>query len=258
MDWPEGMAGAKGEEHMTRIRPDAMACAAMLFLVPGCFFGYGRYGPAYRTYRSHPREYRVVREPAGPARQTAAPKPPLDPEPVPLPRLLSEGAEAGQEDAETVSPRASSAGKGGKVVAGFNAGFMISEGIGPGADITYTYRMSDFVGIRFSVGQYELSDTDYKASLMPVLVRAVFSTPLRWSKSHRTCVSLGGGFLIADESEGYFFPPTKTHSKDPVYVIEYGREHVMDNSRTARMMAGIFINNHVGGLIFSFGMDFGR
>jgi len=146
--------------------------------------------------------------------------------------------------------------RGGSLVAGLNAGFMISDGVGPGAELTFTHRMDDFVGIRFSVGHYELSEWEYQANLTPIMVRAVFSTPLRHSASHRSCLGLGAGFVIADERDGYY-PHIQTHSSDPVYIIEWGREHVMEDSRTTRIMAGFLINDRLGGLSLSFGMDFG-
>jgi len=147
--------------------------------------------------------------------------------------------------------------QGGRLVAGLNAGFMISEGVGPGAELTFTRRMDDFIGIRFSVGHYGLSDGDYETSLTPILVRAVFSTPLRHSASHRSCLGLGAGFVIADEIDGYYPPYIQTHSSDPVYIVEWGREHVMEDSRTTRIMAGFLINDRLGGISLTFGMDFG-
>ena len=155
--------------------------AAAFALAAGCL----PCGHSYQAVRGH-------QGPSPGARRTAGPSP----------RVATAGAGASRSVGREVAAALPAAaappeGQAGRVVAGVNAGFIMSDGMGPGADLTFTYRLDDFVGIRFSVGRYALG-YEYREKVTPILVRAVFATPMACSPSHRSFVGIGAGLLFSE------------------------------------------------------------
>ncbi|MHC4248329.1 MAG: hypothetical protein ACYS9X_04300 [Planctomycetota bacterium] len=232
---------------MSPHRFGATVSTAALVLAAGCLpCGYS-YHPAQGHHGPSPGARRTVGAPAG-----------------------AEASRPGEREvaAAPAVATAAEARPGGRLVAGLSGGFMISDGIGPGGDLVFTYRLDDFVGIRFSVGRYSLGDEYREESVTPILVRAVFATPMACSSTHRSFVGIGAGLLFSEgggsDHDYMYYPPVYAPapiedacSEETVYLLEWGRECVMEDSRRARVQVGLLLGDRAEGVSFSFGMDFG-
>jgi hypothetical protein len=227
-------------------------CAAALSLVTGCFVSPYGYGPANRYYAPMPNAY------TPPAYRAPAPTPPAayTPPPPPAAPAAPPATARGPVRNPSVAPKS-------KLVPGFDMGFMMDEGIGPGGNVTLTYRIDTFVGLRLSAGYFDISDSYSRRTVVPVIVRAVFSTPVKVSKDHRNYCGIGVGRFISDiVEEGYYYYPYpqtfEDHSEVTVYVLEWGREFLLSNARTARAQVGFYFGEGAGGVSFTCGVDFGK
>lgn len=207
---------------MKRNRLTALLLSPALSLAAGCY-GYGQYG-------------------GDPYRRSASYNPPPPPPPA-VHRPPS--AEAPQ------------------VSMGVNIGFMISEGIGPGADLSVTVWTNEIFALRFSAGYYSL-DQGYDegtVTVMPLLVRAVFATPLAAGRAYRSYWALGMGVHSVDYEDDYdyyyYYYDDRSDEDGTVYFIEGGRDYVLEGGSRVFTLIGLYMGTDTGGLAFKMGYEFG-
>lgn len=143
---------------------------------------------------------------------------------------------------------------------GVNVGFMISEGIGPGADLSVSVWMNEILGVRLSAGYYSL-DTGYddeSITVMPLLVRAVFATPLAAGRAYRSYWALGMGVHCVEREDEYYYYYDDSDDGGTVYFIEGGRDYILDGGSRMFTVVGLYMGTETGGLAFKMGFEFGR
>ena len=197
-------------------RLTALLLSPALFLAAGCF-GYGQYG-------------------GYPYRRSASFSPPPPPP-------------AGHRPSSAEAPQVS---------VGVNIGFMISEGIGPGADLSATIWMNEIFGLRFSAGYYSLDQgyDEEKITIMPLLARAVFATPLAAGRAYRSYWALGMGVHRVDREDDYDYYYNYDDDSGTVYVIESGRHYVLEDGSRLFWLIGLYIGTETGGVAFKMGYEF--
>ncbi len=216
---------------MTRNRSAVLLVPSLSLLAAGCL-GYGPYfGSPFP-----PAEAYGVAPPSTPADlyriQSHAPPPPV-----------SRGPPSPAEP---------------KVAMGVSVGFMMSEGIGPGADLVATIWLNEIVGVRLSGGYYSLDRgyDDGNTRVVPLLVRAVFATPLGEGSSYRSQWGLGMGLFSVDRSYPYWGYGGR-HDEYLVYFVEAGREYLLQGNSRLFTQMGFYIGAETAALSFKMGFDFG-
>jgi len=152
---------------------------------------------------------------------------------------------------------------------GVGAGFMLSDGIGPGVDLVGTAWFSELVGLRVSLGYYTIDQEDGRESIVvaPLLIRAVFAAPPAPDQAFRKYWAFGIGKHFVDEDDHdddydpYYYPvshPPETADGEPwLCLIEGGREYVLRDGSRLFTAIGLRLGDDSGGLAFRMGIEFG-
>ncbi|MHC4503519.1 MAG: hypothetical protein ACYTFI_09460 [Planctomycetota bacterium] len=153
---------------------------------------------------------------------------------------------------------------------GLGAGFMLSDGIGPGADLVGTAWFSELVGLRVSLGYYTIDREDGRESVVvvPLLIRAIFAAPPAPDQAYRKYWGFGISKHFVDEDDHedeyhdlYYYPvtcPPEPADGEPwLCLIECGREYVLRDGSRLFTAIGLRLGDESGGLAFRMGIEFG-